>query len=629
MNGAHREFWLSHAHVNPAERRISVGEQTAKLEPKAIAVLTLLAEHPGEVVSRSALFAAVWPGAEVSDEVLSRCVYQLRRALADDSAAPAYIETIPKEGYRLLIHPSPSPPTAAKTDSSHWLRRGAWALILLGITAGASAFFLHQPEHLPPPSVAITPITISPEAPSLAVVGLALNDRLRSAVAEHLGRDDVALEWRSAGSTAEPGNEIDPQYLVHGRLVDNPGEANVLLHMFIDSQSGNETVTSPLNVFEIPRMSSDTPVPRLEAYREAIIERIFYYLTIELPYVHREFSPIEVEAFRLIMFADWELYSGKDCGIGARSLLERSVELNPEAPRAWAQLAEAHWAQIWGCGRDGSYIANARVALSRALEIDPEHIAAHYLQAIIDAETGDAEAAWLALQPLLQAYPDDVYVNYAALQTLVYAGFLTHSTEITERLLAEDPLALSLEMVDLPMSLMHSGDYARFLALAPTKPIDFMRYHRALAFAMSGEKVRARELLDRLRSDDNRSTYTDYAAALEAWLNDDPASVVAVLETIWARRDHHPPLDGSAAFREAQLLALAGSEELAEAAVGQAVDGGFFCVACFRQGAGFDRLAGRPDFEAALSRAESRHRAFANRFNLAAEVPAAPATNQR
>ncbi len=622
MSRPYREFWLNHVHVNPAERRISVGEHTAKVEPKAIAVLTFLAEHPGEVVSRSTLFDAVWPGAEVSDEVLSRCVYQLRRALSDDSAAPAYIETIPKEGYRLLVQPSLKAPPVKVSASSHWLRRGIWALLLLAITAGAYAFFLYQPEPPPPPSVAVTPITISPEVPSLAVVALALNDRLRSAVAEQLGSDNVALEWRSGSSTQAQADIGDPQYLVHGRLVDNPGETNVLLHMLIDSQLGNETVTSPLNVFEIPRISSNTPVPRLEAYREAIIDRILYYLTIELPYVHNEFSPIEVEAFRLIMFADWELYSGKDCGIGARSLLERSVELNPEAPRAWAQLAEAHWAQIWGCGRDGSYLENARLALAKALEIDPEHIAAHYLQAIIDAETGDAEGAWVSLQPLLAAHPDDVYVNYAALQTLIYAGFLERSTEITERVLAEDPLALSLEMVDLPMSLLHSGNYAAFLALAPTKPIDFMRYQRALAFAMSGETTRARELLADLREEDNRSTYSDYAAALEAWLNDEPESVIVILEAVRARRDHRAPLDGSTAFREAQLLALAGADVLAEAAVAEAVNLGFFCIACFRQAAGFDQLAGRPDFEATLSRAETRHRAFARRFNLTAEVPA-------
>ena len=65
-------------------------------------VLECLAETPGEVVTRDALVARVWPGVFVTDDVLHRAIRELRRAFGDDTAKPAYVETIRKRGYRLI-----------------------------------------------------------------------------------------------------------------------------------------------------------------------------------------------------------------------------------------------------------------------------------------------------------------------------------------------------------------------------------------------------------------------------------------------------------------------------------------------------------------------------------------------
>ncbi|MDH3451356.1 MAG: winged helix-turn-helix domain-containing protein, partial [Gammaproteobacteria bacterium] len=73
-----------------------------RVEPKVMDVLVALAENAGEVVSRDALIDEVWHTTFVSDEVLSRCISLLRRALKDDPRAPRFIETIPRRGYRLI-----------------------------------------------------------------------------------------------------------------------------------------------------------------------------------------------------------------------------------------------------------------------------------------------------------------------------------------------------------------------------------------------------------------------------------------------------------------------------------------------------------------------------------------------
>ena len=88
--------------VDRAANELERAGETVRIEPKAMEVLMLLAEHSDRVVSREELLNAVWPGVVVGDEALTQSVIKLRRALGDDPRSPSYIETIPKRGYRLI-----------------------------------------------------------------------------------------------------------------------------------------------------------------------------------------------------------------------------------------------------------------------------------------------------------------------------------------------------------------------------------------------------------------------------------------------------------------------------------------------------------------------------------------------
>jgi DNA-binding winged helix-turn-helix (wHTH) protein/TolB-like protein/Tfp pilus assembly protein PilF len=128
---------------------------TVRVEPKAMEVLMVLADHAGQVVSREELLAAVWPGVVVGDEALTQSVIKLRRALGDNPRSPSYIATISKRGYRLIapvekaegipaMHddggrplPQPSPVQAPRG-----IRPRAWmaGIVLVLIVAGVYVF---------------------------------------------------------------------------------------------------------------------------------------------------------------------------------------------------------------------------------------------------------------------------------------------------------------------------------------------------------------------------------------------------------------------------------------------------------------------------------------------------------
>ncbi len=76
------------------------GVQT-RLPNRQSKLLLRLVQASGQAVDRQTLIDEVWQRKFVEDDVLSRAIAELRRALGDDSKQSRYIETIPKIGYRL------------------------------------------------------------------------------------------------------------------------------------------------------------------------------------------------------------------------------------------------------------------------------------------------------------------------------------------------------------------------------------------------------------------------------------------------------------------------------------------------------------------------------------------------
>jgi TolB-like protein/DNA-binding winged helix-turn-helix (wHTH) protein len=88
--------------VYPQANLLKCPEHSKTLEPKVMDVLVFLSQRQGEVVSRQQILDAVWRGAVVGDEVVSRVVSLLRTELGDDQKNPRYVKTISKRGYCLI-----------------------------------------------------------------------------------------------------------------------------------------------------------------------------------------------------------------------------------------------------------------------------------------------------------------------------------------------------------------------------------------------------------------------------------------------------------------------------------------------------------------------------------------------
>ena len=76
------------------------GERVA-LSDRYLSVLLHLAAHAGSVVSKDDLVAAGWGETAVGDNSLEQAISALRRALGTNAQGEQYVETVPRQGYRL------------------------------------------------------------------------------------------------------------------------------------------------------------------------------------------------------------------------------------------------------------------------------------------------------------------------------------------------------------------------------------------------------------------------------------------------------------------------------------------------------------------------------------------------
>lgn len=146
--------WVVHPGVNTFERP----DRTVHVEPKVMRVMLLLAQHSGEVVSKNTLLQNVWQDTFVTEDVLVRSISELRKIFEDDPRQARIIQTIHKNGYRLLppvrwlngssiatfvIPASPSMPRRGATEKTPFLhipRLIFGVVVLLFALAGGASY---------------------------------------------------------------------------------------------------------------------------------------------------------------------------------------------------------------------------------------------------------------------------------------------------------------------------------------------------------------------------------------------------------------------------------------------------------------------------------------------------------
>jgi len=97
-----RSFAFGPFRLVPARQLLLRGEQAVRIGGRALDLLTALVERPGELVTKSELFARAWPDTTVDEGNLKVNMAVVRRALGEGPDTPQFIATVVGRGYRFV-----------------------------------------------------------------------------------------------------------------------------------------------------------------------------------------------------------------------------------------------------------------------------------------------------------------------------------------------------------------------------------------------------------------------------------------------------------------------------------------------------------------------------------------------
>ena len=91
-----------------------------RLQGQPLQVLTMLLEHPGEVVTREQLQQKLWANDTFVDfdHSLNTAINKVREALGDSASSPRYVETLARRGYRFIAPVQNENPAAGHREGA-------------------------------------------------------------------------------------------------------------------------------------------------------------------------------------------------------------------------------------------------------------------------------------------------------------------------------------------------------------------------------------------------------------------------------------------------------------------------------------------------------------------------------
>lgn len=213
-------------------------------------VLRYLLAHSGRIVSREELHDAIWGTSTFVDfeRGLNVCIAQIRRALGDESSAPRYIRTIPRQGYEFICpiqRPGSAPgddlrepaPDSAFTPSRRLFFVGTASLLLMSAIILA---YLYARSHtdISPMTIAVARFDNETGDPQLDRFSDALTDDVvaqLTAVNEQslrvIGNAAALRLPRRQRDLAQIAVSLHAQFIILGQVQRIGSQTRILAHL--------------------------------------------------------------------------------------------------------------------------------------------------------------------------------------------------------------------------------------------------------------------------------------------------------------------------------------------------------------------------------------------------------------
>ncbi len=400
------------------------------VEPKVLEVLQYLIAHHGEVIEREALIDHVWGVSYGGDERLSRAISLLRKALGDNARNHRYIQTIPKRGYRLVAEVQEAKPAVADdlaAGPQPRPKRSPLSLTVIGLVLSIAVGFavLVNWDRAASSSaandvnssalsvgvgdirnsIAVLPFNDLSEAADQRYLADGLAEELINAITQfpnvRVVGQTSSFRFRDEGADPRSvGETLNVRYVLTGAVRKQRDALRVSAQLV--STDDSAVLWSD---------TYDGDYDRLLDFQEDIARAIAGELDVAIGSSARLVQELTVSQEAYDLFVQGRYLSrrfGRENKLSALRLLEQAVAIDPDFASAWAWIGRTQMLQAIAEPKteQDRLVSEARIAVRRALALNPDLAVTNYVQALLFDYDLDLAASQDAMERAYQADPN-------------------------------------------------------------------------------------------------------------------------------------------------------------------------------------------------------------------------------
>ncbi len=422
------------------------------LRSQSAEVLAYLVLHSGETVSKAELFEKIWDKKFVTDDSLTQCIADIRRALND--ADHSIVQTRPKKGYRLNATtrgqaPEPQPETRG-ARKGRLLGMGVVGLIL---ALAIGVFWVMPDDDDADPVSAALPL---PAKPSIAVLAFEDNsvgddaNYLSDAIAEGVIADlsrfpelfviarNSSFSFRDTPTkVADISKTLGVRYLLEGSQQKSGDRLRVTIQL-VDAVEGHQFWSQVYN----------SDLSDVFAVQDEIVRRVV--ATVAQKVINFEgqkavaSDEAKLTALLLNLKARQHLFDFTPEGNEKARLANlAAIKADPTQPYGYVGLTFVHINKYrWGwTDQDPIVELNAaRNYARKAVEIAPDYYDSHSAMAYMHIQEGRLDKAIARFQQALELNPNDTNAMANLAEALTYGGQAEEAEELMLKVTRLDPL---------------------------------------------------------------------------------------------------------------------------------------------------------------------------------------------
>jgi TolB-like protein/DNA-binding winged helix-turn-helix (wHTH) protein/Flp pilus assembly protein TadD len=447
---------------NPYSKELRKEGMRVRLEGQPLAILQLLLEQPGELVTREELQKKLWPRDTFVDfeHSLNAAVKRLRSALNDSADHPRYIETLARRGYRFV---APVRGFVAEGESEKAvLVPGQWApvrfhgrrlwlvtaiaLCVIGIAGWGWRHWRNRPAIPAVPAVrslAVLPLQNLSGDPSQEYVADGMTEELIGRLAKvHdlrvISRTSAMHFKKTQLSVPEIAKTLGVDAIVEGSVIREGSQVRV--HAQLIRGATDEHIWTGEYQREFRSL-----LALQEEVARSIAERIEISLTPQERVTLASTPPVDPEAYEDYLKGRYYFNQRTEDAL-SKSIgsFQNAIARNPSYALAYSGLADAYaMLGFRGGFPSKDALSRAKAAALKAIELNDTLAEPHASLAFI-AETYEWEWATAEREynRALQLNPGDARVHHWYAGYLMYVGRLEDGISEARRARDLDPLSL-------------------------------------------------------------------------------------------------------------------------------------------------------------------------------------------